>query len=80
MIVYHGTGGYNLDSIRRTGLETRSRAYVRRKCACTTTDFKIAELFAIRHTPADDFFWLVRSRAVPTSSYSSAPPPRTTNT
>ena len=55
MIVYHGTGGYNLPSIQSNGLEVRRRKYVRRKCACTTTDFAIAELFAIRHTPSDDF-------------------------
>lgn len=55
MIVFHGTGGYNLQSIQSNGLEARRRKYVRGKCACTTTDFKIAELFAIRHTPSDDF-------------------------
>ena len=50
MIVYHGTGDYNLEGLLTTLPMRRTRSYVRRKCFCTTTNFNIATLFAIRQT------------------------------
>jgi hypothetical protein len=55
MIVYHGTGSYSLDGIMTSGLDLHHRNYVKRKCACTTTDIAIAQLFATRKTSGDDF-------------------------
>lgn len=55
MTVYHGTGDYALKPIVAKGLDLRTRAYTKRKCACTTTNFKVADLFAARHTLATDF-------------------------
>lgn len=58
--VYHGTGPGCLDGIIAKGIERRKRRYTpkphcRKKAACVTTDRAIAELFAIRRTPSDDF-------------------------
>lgn len=52
MIVYHGTGSYNLDSLLSSKPRTSPRAYLDyRKAFSTTTDFEIAALFALRRSP-----------------------------
>lgn len=53
--VFHGTGHYALDGIVRQGLKKAKHAHVDKACACTSLDFRIAQLFAIRKTPSDDF-------------------------
>ncbi len=58
--VYHGTGPGCLDNIAVDGIIRRKRRYTpkphrRKKAACVTTDRSVAELFAIRRTPSDDF-------------------------
>lgn len=55
LIVYHGTGGYAEEGVRSHGLRLMRRGYVRRKCVCTTTEFKAAERFAFRKTTQDAF-------------------------
>jgi hypothetical protein len=53
--VFHGTGYYALDAIIRQGLKTAKHGHVAKACACTSLDFDIAQLFAVRRTPSDDF-------------------------
>lgn len=55
MIVFHGTGDYCLEGLLTSEPIRRKRVYVRRACFCTTTDFQIAELFAIRRTSIEAF-------------------------
>jgi len=55
MTVFHGTGFYALEGIKNNGLELRNRHYVKRKCACTTTDLQVAQLFAVRRSTTDEF-------------------------
>jgi hypothetical protein len=56
LTVYHGTGHYSLNEILLEGPIFRRRQYHRpKKSFCTTTEFSVAERFAVRHTPADDF-------------------------
>lgn len=52
MTVYHGTGKYSLDSLLGKGPRLYPRDYLDfRKAFSTTTDFKIAALFAFRRSP-----------------------------
>lgn len=52
MIVYHGTGRYNLDSLLSSRPRVSPRFYLDgRKAFSTTTSFKIAALFALRRSP-----------------------------
>jgi len=52
MIVYHGTGRYNLESLLSSKPRVTPRLYLNmRKAFSTTTDFKIAALFALRKSP-----------------------------
>lgn len=52
MIVYHGTGRYNLESLLSSGPRVAPRFYLDgRKAFSTTTSFKIAALFALRRSP-----------------------------
>lgn len=56
MIVFHGTAGINLASIKAEGLRARLHDHVQKKCACTSTDFEVAAVFAVRRTSSED--WL----------------------
>lgn len=52
MIVYHGTARYNLDSLLSSRPHINRRLYLGdRKAFSTTTDFKVAALFALRRSP-----------------------------
>lgn len=52
MIVYHGTGRCSLDGLLSSPPQTAPRTHLRGKRAfCTTTDFEIAALFALRKSP-----------------------------
>lgn len=52
MIVYHGTGRYNLESLLSSRPHVTPRLYLGgRRAFSTTTDFKIAALFALRKSP-----------------------------
>lgn len=53
MIVYHGTGRYNLESLRITLPSVVRRLYLPRyrRAFSTTRDIEIAKLFAIRRSP-----------------------------
>jgi hypothetical protein len=54
MIVYHGTGDYSLESLVREGPKLYPRQYLDgKKAFSTTTDFKIATLFALRRSPPE---------------------------
>ena len=55
MVVFHGTSEHAVPLVSRDGLLVKKHNHVRRKCACTSLEFKVAEVFAIRRTPADDF-------------------------
>lgn len=55
MIVYHGTGDYSVESILNKGLHRKSYPHVSRLCACTSSDFRAAALFAMRKTSTDAF-------------------------
>jgi hypothetical protein len=55
VIVFHGTADYVLALIEKTAPLKRRRCYVPRESFCTTTERKVAELFAIRKTGCDDF-------------------------
>lgn len=55
MNVFHGTGHYALDSIMREGLIKRRHSHISKPCACTSLDFRVAQLFAVRKTPSEDF-------------------------
>ncbi len=49
--VFHGTGWYAESNIRLVGPEMKHRSYhQKRKSFSTSTDFAVAELFAIRRT------------------------------
>lgn len=52
MIVYHGTARYSLESLLASRPKVYPRAHLNGKRAfCTTTDFEIAALFALRRSP-----------------------------
>lgn len=52
MIVYHGTGLYNLDGLKGSKPRCEPRQYLKgRRAFATTTDFNIAALFALRRSP-----------------------------
>lgn len=52
MIVYHGTGRCSLESLLSDGPKLWPRQYLGgRRAFSTTTDFKIASLFALRRSP-----------------------------
>lgn len=52
MIVYHGTGRYNLESLLSSKPHVAPRMYLKgRRAFSATTDFKIAALFALRKSP-----------------------------
>lgn len=53
--VFHGTGHYALDGIIHQGLKKSKQAHVDKACACTSLEFNVAQLFAVRKTPSDDF-------------------------
>lgn len=60
MIVFHGTSACCYDSIIKNGLRKILRSYLRgrnrlRHGACVTTNITVAQTFALRHTPIDDF-------------------------
>lgn len=55
MIVYHGTAGTNFDSIQARGLRASVHGHVPKDCACTTTVFKVAAMFALRKTSSADW-------------------------
>jgi len=52
MIVYHGTGRYNLDGLLKSKPRCAPRHYLKGKEAFSTTeDIEIAKLFAFRKSP-----------------------------
>lgn len=52
MIVYHGTGRYNLESLLSSRPRVSPQMHLAgRKAFSTTTDFEIAALFALRRSP-----------------------------
>lgn len=52
MIVYHGTGRYNVESFLEESPKTYPRDYLRGRAAFSTSlDFEIAALFALRRSP-----------------------------
>ena len=52
MIVYHGTARWNLDGLLSSAPRTYPQNHLNGKRAfCTTTDFEIAPLFALRKSP-----------------------------
>lgn len=52
VIVYHGTGKYNLEKLVADGPRLSPQAHLQyREAFSTTTAFKIASLFAIRRSP-----------------------------
>lgn len=52
MIVYHGTGRYNLDGFLRGKPRVVPRLYLKGKAAFSTTEnIEIAKLFALRRSP-----------------------------
>lgn len=52
MRVYHGAANYSLPALQACDLELRPRQYLGgRRAFCTTTDFDIAVLFALRRSP-----------------------------
>lgn len=52
MIVYHGTGVCHLDGLLTSAPRRTPRSYLKsRQAFSTTTDFKIAALFAFRRSP-----------------------------
>ncbi len=51
--VYHGTSAGAVEPIRRKGLATYRRGYTRRRCACTTTELRVGQLFATRRSSSD---------------------------
>lgn len=52
MIVFHGTGRYNLESFLEASPKTYSRDYLRgREAFSTSRDFEVAALFALRRSP-----------------------------
>jgi hypothetical protein len=55
MIVFHGTSNYAFPSIAEKGLLLNKYRHVNRKCACTSLEFKSAEVFALRKSSSDEF-------------------------
>lgn len=52
MIVYHGTGQYNLDSLLASSPRRKPRQYLGgRRAFSTSTAFQISSLFALRQSP-----------------------------
>ncbi len=54
MILFHGTGNYNLDSFLKEGIRLYVRHDHNRPVFCTSLSFKEAAFFALRKTPIDD--------------------------
>lgn len=55
MKVFHGTGNYAVPDITTGGLRKRLHPHVSKPCACTSLDFDIAKLFAVRKSSSEDF-------------------------
>jgi hypothetical protein len=54
MIVYHGTSPYALQALLTSVPERAPRSHLKGKRAfCTTTDFEISALFALRRSPME---------------------------
>ena len=53
--VYHGTSAAAVEPIRRAGLSAYRRGYVSRRCACTTTELRVGQLFATRRSSSDAY-------------------------
>ena len=52
MIVYHGTARWNLEKLLSSLPRVSPQSHLNlKKAFCTTTDFKIAALFALRRSP-----------------------------
>ena len=54
MIVFHGTGGYALESLLKGPPHKRARPYLRKPSFSTTLAFRTAALFALRKSSAED--------------------------
>lgn len=52
--VFHGTACNYIDLFRKEGPRVSGQRHLPKWAFCTSTDFKEAERFAIRHTPAND--------------------------